>query len=84
MLIMDGHGSHTHKEFIKRCVNKKIIPFLLPPHTTHLLQPYDVVCFQPLRHYHTQAVDNAGRTGDLDFNKLEFLITFESIRKQVF
>jgi len=45
LLIFDGHGSHLTKEFIEYCDNRKIIPFTLPPHTSHLLQPLDVVVF---------------------------------------
>jgi hypothetical protein len=56
----------------------------LPPHSTHLLQPLDVVVFQPLKHYHTEAVEGATRTGCSDFNKLEFLSAIASIRRQAF
>jgi len=59
LLLLDGHGSHCTREFISYCDEKKIIPFCLPPHTTHLLQPLDVVVFQPLKHYHAEAIDYA-------------------------
>ena len=84
LLLLDGHGSHCTKEFIDYCDEKKIIPFCLPPHSTHLLQPLDVVVFQPLKHYHTEAVEQATRSGCSDFNKLEFLSAISSIRKQAF
>jgi hypothetical protein len=45
MLILDGHGSHFIMEFMDYCWDHKIIPFLLPPHLTHLLQPCDVGIF---------------------------------------
>ncbi len=32
-------------------------PFGLPSHTTHLLQPLDVCVFQPLKHWHSKAVN---------------------------
>lgn len=57
VLIMDGAKSHTHSEFVRVCYSKNILPFRLPPHITHLLQPLDVVCFQPLKHYHAEAID---------------------------
>ena len=85
MLIMDGHGSYIYSEFADRCEQLKIIPFLLIPHTTHICQPLDVVCFQPLKHYHGQAIDRAVRDyGDMTFNKVEFLATFQDVRKQAF
>ena len=84
MLVMDGHGSHLYKDFIQYCHDNNIIPFQLPPHTTHLLQPLDIVCFQPLKHYHAEAINNAIRTGDIEFSKLEFLARFQHIRNQAF
>ena len=84
LLLLDGYGSHCTREFITFCDQKKIIPFCLPPHTTHLMQPLDVVVFQPLKHYHTEAIDRATRTGCSDFNKIEFLSALRSIRQQAF
>jgi hypothetical protein len=37
LLIMDGHGSHLTVDFVEYCDLHGIIPFLLPPHATHLL-----------------------------------------------
>lgn len=65
-------------------MNNRIILFGLPPHTTHFLQPLDVVCFQPLKHYHAEAIDIAVRTGDTEFSKIEFLAAFEGFRAQAF
>jgi hypothetical protein len=45
LLIMNGYDSHCTLDFIQYCHSHKIIPFCLPPHTTHLLQPLDVVLF---------------------------------------
>jgi hypothetical protein len=50
LLIIDGHGSHHTKQFIQYCDDHGIIPFGLSPHLTHLLQPLDVVVFQPYKH----------------------------------
>ena len=61
-----------------------IIPFRLPSHTTHLLQPLDVVVFQPFKHYHAEAVEQATQSGCSDFNKVEFLHALHSIREQTF
>ena len=81
---MGGYGSHCTKEFIDFCDDHKIIPLCLPPHTTHLLQPLDVVVFQPYKHYHAEAIDEATRTGCTDFSKLEFLSAITAIRKKTF
>jgi DDE superfamily endonuclease len=84
LLILDGFSSHIEYDFVEYAQHHKIILFGLPPHTTHFLQPLDVVCFQPLKHYHTEAIDTAVRTGDTTFSKFEFLAAFETFRKQAF
>jgi DDE superfamily endonuclease len=57
MLLLDGHKSHYTLEFIKFYIIKKIILLVLPPHTTHLLQPLDVAIFQPLAKYYSVEVE---------------------------
>jgi len=84
LLLLDEYGSHCTKQFLEFCNEKNIIPFCLPPHSTHLLQPLDVVVFQPLKHYHAEAIEEATRTGCSDFNKIEFLAAIESIREKAF
>ena len=84
LLILDGHDSHSTREFITFCDEHRIILFCLPSHCTHLLQPLDVVVFQPYKHYHGEAVDAATRTGCSQFDKTEFFTAIESIRTQTF
>jgi len=72
MLISDGHKSHEHYDFIEYCWKHYIIPYPLPPHTTHLMQPLDVACFQPLKHYHRLAIDKAVMLGATKFPLVEF------------
>ena len=84
LLILDGYGSHCTFQFVTFCDAHKIIPLCFPAHATHLMQPLDVVVFQPYKHYHAKAVDNATRTGCSDFNKVEFLAPITSIRHNTF
>ena len=84
LLIIDGHGSHHTKQFIQYCDDHGIIPFGLPPHLTHLLQPLDVVVFQPYKHYHAKALDIMVRDGLVNITKLEFLGCIQQVRKQAF
>jgi hypothetical protein len=56
----------------------------LPPHSTHLMQPLDVVCFQPLKHYHRRAIDNALRRGIFDYNRLDFIAAIQKIRAETY
>lgn len=48
MLLLDGHGSHVTLDFIEYCTQNRIHLLVLPPHSTHTLQPLDVVMFKPL------------------------------------
>ena len=84
LLLFDGHSSHMTREFLEFCDLHKIVPFRLPPHTTHLLQPLDVVVFQPYKHWHADAISNATRTRCRDFNKVAFLAALQSIREKTF
>jgi DDE superfamily endonuclease len=84
LLILDGFISHFKPSFVLYAGEHNIILYGLPPHTSHLLQPLDVVCFQPYKHYHAEAIDDAVRTGDTRFSKIEFLHALHGIRMQTF
>jgi DDE superfamily endonuclease len=58
--------------------------FILPPHTSHILQPLNVVVFQPFKHFYIKAVNDATHTDCGDFNKLEFLAAIDGIRQHTF
>ncbi|RAL68050.1 hypothetical protein DID88_008773 [Monilinia fructigena] len=53
LLIVDGHSSHVNMEFTSKCEELKIIVLILPPHSTHRLQPLDVGFFLPLSNEYT-------------------------------
>jgi DDE superfamily endonuclease len=84
LLIFDGFGSHLLIDFIRYCWDNHIIPLVLPPHATHLMQPLDVVIFQPYKHYHSEALDRAIRIGFDEFTVQDFLQELHGIRKQTF
>jgi hypothetical protein len=48
LLIINGHSSHVNMEFIRTCDRLKIVLLILPPHSTHRLQPLNMGCFLPL------------------------------------
>lgn len=81
---MDGYGSNWTYKFWSYAKEHKIILFRLPPHFTHLTQPLDVGCFQPLKHYYTQAIDCVVRLGDAEFGKLQFFAEFQTMREKTF
>ena len=41
LLLLDGHSSHYQPELLQIAAAERVVPFCLPPHTTHLLQPLD-------------------------------------------
>jgi hypothetical protein len=84
MLLFDGFDAHCTREFLEVLEDNRVIPYRLPPHSSHLLQPLDVGPFQPYKHWHAEAVDMATRLGCTSFNKVEFLAAVKSIRKKTF
>lgn len=65
LLILDGHGSHRTKEFLDHCDARGVIPFGLPPNLTYVLQPLDVVIFQPWNVCGGAAVELPGLGGTI-------------------
>ena len=57
LLILDGHSSHVNWEFIKICDKNNIILGILPPHSTHRLQPLDLKIFLPLSTAYSRQID---------------------------
>jgi hypothetical protein len=49
LLICDGHDSHISAQFIRYALDNNIVVLLLPPHSSHILQPLDVGIFGPLK-----------------------------------
>ena len=47
LLLYDGLRSHISPNLIDWAVDHNIILYVLPPHTSHILQPMDVGCFGP-------------------------------------
>lgn len=57
LLIVDGHSSHVNMRFIDFCGDHGIILAILPPHSTHRLQPLDVGIFSPLSTAYSNQID---------------------------
>lgn len=84
LLVIDSASHHLSWDLWQYCVARNIILFTFPPHSTHILQPLDVVCFQPLKHYHSLAIRDAVANGDSEFKKAEFLAVLDGFRRQTF
>lgn len=49
LLLFDGHASHCTLEAMDWAKQNNVILFVLPPHSSHALQPLDVGCFGPFK-----------------------------------
>jgi len=56
LVLLDGHRSHVALVLAEWAKQNNIILFVLPAHTSHLLQPLDVACYGPFqRLYNAQS-----------------------------
>ncbi|PMD34716.1 DDE-domain-containing protein [Hyaloscypha variabilis F] len=78
LLIVDGHSSHVNMAFINKCWELRIILLIFPPHSTHRLQPLDVVLFGLLSlAYHKELnAFNVRGLGMVPMKKKNFLKLF--------
>jgi hypothetical protein len=51
LLLMDGHSTHISVGLLEWAKSMNIVIFILPAHTSHLLQPLDVACFGPVQQF---------------------------------
>jgi hypothetical protein len=86
LLILDGHGSHLTQPFFDYCESQRILLAQFPPHSTHTLQPLDVVMFKPLStSYSSALVDYLHQSqGLLPVKKGDFFLLFWSAWSTVF
>ena len=65
-----GHGIHICKDIILYAIANNIDMLVLPPHTTHKMQPLDVGFMGPLKSYMNDVlkdhIKNAGSVGLLN------------------
>jgi hypothetical protein len=86
MLVIDGYGLHLTIEFVDYYYrpNVKISVFLLPAHSTHILQPLDIRVFQSFKHYHQEMLKESIRYRGLDYKRVDFLSSFQRMRDLTF
>lgn len=84
LLILDGHESHLNQHFKDYCLENKILTICMPPHSSHILQPLDVVCFSPLKRKYSQRVRDLARRRVFHINKESFLPAFRDAFFNVF
>jgi DDE superfamily endonuclease len=81
LLIFDGHISHCSLKLILFAESKGITILLLPPHTTHRLQPLDVGVFGPLSQAWKRVVKDMANKGYI-VRKNNLISMYSQARKQ--
>jgi hypothetical protein len=86
LLLVDGHNSHVNMPFIEYAHANRIVLAVLPPHSTHRLQPLDIGMFSPLATYYSQAIDRllAESQGLTRLTKRDFWSLFHEAWQKAF
>ena len=86
LLILNGHSSHCTLRFLEWCQNNRILLAIIPPHSTHRLQPLDVSLFRPLATCYSQLLDKHIRLsyGLASLTKRDFFKIFYQAFDQAF
>ena len=82
LLIMDGHGSHITANVIAYCMEHAIDLLILPPHTSHKLQPLDVSVFSPLKRALAAETDAAARLDSGRIQRVEWTSMYIRAREK--
>ena len=81
LLILDGHGQHLKIDIINLCRENNIHLYCLPPHTTHIFQPLDVVIFQPVKAHFNKVTHlklaTLGSSNPISCSKINFTRIFK-------
>jgi hypothetical protein len=84
LLIMDGHGSHITANVIAFCMEHAIDLLILPPHTSHVLQPLDVSVFAPLKRALAIETDAVSRLDPGRIRRVEWTEMYIRAREKAF
>ena len=84
ILLMDNHGSHETGDIIRLAYDNKILLYPLLAHLTHCMQPLDVGCFQPYKHWHDKAIKESLAKFDTEYGIRSFLRDLPEIRAKTF
>ena len=49
LVLYDGHKTHLHPDIIQWALKNNIVLFVLPAHSSHILQPLDVAVLAPFK-----------------------------------
>jgi hypothetical protein len=81
LLLCDGHDSHVSSALVGYTIQHRIALALLPPHSSHLLQPLDVSIFGPLKTALAHRQTQLFRSGVRRIEKAEWVEDFSAARE---
>ena len=81
LLLCDGHDSHISAALVGYTIQHHIVLVLLPPHSSHLLQPLDVGIFGPLKTALAYRQTQLFRSGVRRIEKAEWVEDFIAARE---
>ncbi|KAM4058192.1 DDE superfamily endonuclease [Hirsutella rhossiliensis] len=84
LLVMDGFAAHEDPEFIWYCEMFEIVPFKLPSHTSHLLQPLDVGVYQHLKRAQQGTLKKFVIGGGTRISRFDFLCQWNELFSAAF
>ncbi|KAI0999582.1 hypothetical protein K3495_g8613 [Podosphaera aphanis] len=83
LLLVDGHGSHTNVNFQWECYKNKVHMVYMPPHTSHILQPLDLLCFSPLKARYRRLIEDLSTIHDsAPIKKQRFIKCYNEARNK--
>lgn len=80
LLIMDGHSSHCTEPFERYAREHNIILLWLPSHSSHILQPLDVVVFSSVKRRFRDGVQDLIRNGQNHVTNDDFLRIYAKLQ----
>jgi hypothetical protein len=83
-MIYDGFGTHERLEILVFCFENDIILCCIPFHTSHKLQPCDVVVFALLKAAYRDQIEQLERGGINTIGKGHFTFLYCPARKRAF
>ena len=72
LIVMDGYTSHISLDIIHLLNSNSIICLILPPHTSHGLQPLDLVLFSSVKNDWVKIMKNHFKEGNKSLKKADF------------
>jgi hypothetical protein len=72
LLILDGYSSHVSLKIVDLLKANSIICLMLPAHSTHALQPVDIVLFNSVKNDWMKIVKNHLKEGNKTIKNSDF------------